>query len=279
MSQNKQERLLQMGLRTVKGEAREGFFIPYRHADTVSAAVEPYQALMPVFQEAEGAFQRMLTSIESFAGDLRAIDGSSAEHARWDQYWYPRLDAASAYAMVRDHQPRRIIEIGSGHSTRFMWRAIQDGAQSCAVTAIDPAPRATLSALDIEIERKTLQEIDLSVFSGLEAGDFLCVDSSHILMPGSDVDIVLNRVLPALPSGVFVAFHDIFLPFAYPADWAWRNYNEQNGVGVLLQGGYELVFASHYVVTALKTLWTGGVIGDLPLLDGAHECGVWLRKT
>ncbi len=278
MSQNKQERLLQMGLRTVKGEAREGFFIPYRYAGDVPEQIGAYEALVPLFQSARGSFEAVLAEIEALAEDLRAIDGTGPEHARWDQYWYPRMDAASAYAMVRSTKPAQIMEIGSGHSTRFMWRAAQDGEIACAFTAIDPAPRANIASLEIDIRRKTLQNVDLSVFSALKADDFLCVDSSHILMPGSDVDIVINRILPSLAPGVLVAFHDIFLPFAYPADWAWRNYNEQNGVGALLQGGYELVFASHYVVKQMQSLWTGGVIAELDMLEGAHECGVWLRK-
>jgi len=278
MSQSKQERLLQMGVRTVTGTAREGFFIPYRYAADIPQQTEVYEALVPVFENGRGSFETVLAEIEALGDDLRAIDGTGPEHARWDQYWYPRMDAASAYAMVRRKKPTHIMEIGSGHSTRFMCRAAQDGQLVCAFTAIDPAPRANIAALEIDIHRKTLQKIDLSVFSKLKAGDFLCIDSSHILMPGSDVDIVINRILPSLASGVFVAFHDIFLPFGYPGDWAWRNYNEQNGVGALLQGGYELVFASHYVVKEMQSLWTGSVIDELGLLEGAHECGVWLRK-
>ncbi|NNF80425.1 MAG: class I SAM-dependent methyltransferase [Rhizobiales bacterium] len=278
MNQSKQERLLQMGVRTVTGTAREGFFIPYRHAADIPEQTQVYEALVPLFHSGRSAFEAVLAQIEALGDNLRAIDGTGSEHARWDQYWYPRLDAASAYAMVRSKQPSHIMEIGSGHSTRFMYRAAQDGELACGFTAIDPAPRANIASLNIDIHRKTLQKIDLSLFSKLKSGDFLCVDSSHILMPGSDVDIVINRILPSLASGVFVAFHDIFLPFGYPADWAWRNYNEQNGVGVLLQGGYELVFASHYVVKEMQSLWTGSVINELGLLEGAHECGVWLRK-
>ncbi|MEM8645456.1 MAG: class I SAM-dependent methyltransferase [Pseudomonadota bacterium] len=279
MSDNKQERLLKMGLRTVTGEAREGFFIPYRYAAAVPRRVEVYQALMPLFEAAEDALGEVLARIDELGADLKAIDGTGEEHARFDQYWYPRMDAAAAYALVRTLKPARIVEIGSGHSTRFMSRAVADGGLECTITAIDPAPRANIAALGIDVQRKTLQEADLSVISSLEAGDFLCVDSSHILMPGSDVDIVLNRILPALAPGVVVAFHDIFLPFPYPPDWDWRNYNEQNGVGVLLQGGYELVFASHYAVREMSAVWSGGVLGSLPLLAGAHECGVWVRKT
>ena len=279
MSQNKQERLLQMGLRTVTGTAREGFFIPYRYAEAVPRQVEAYGALVPLFEAARDNFEQVLRTIEELAQELQAIDGSGAEHARWDQYWYPRMDAASAYGLVRSLKPARIVEIGSGHSTRFMCRAVADGALACALSAIDPEPRANIAALQIDLHRKTLQDVDLSLFADLKAGDFLCVDSSHILMPGSDVDMILNRILPALAPGVIVAFHDIFLPFPYPSDWAWRNYNEQNGVGVLLQGGYELVFASHYAVREMGALWGGGVIDHLPLLEGAHECGLWLRKT
>ena len=53
-------------------------------------------------------------------------------------------------------------------------------------------------------------------------------------MPGSDVDLLLNRVLPRLPAGVLVHIHDIFLPFDYPPIWGWRAYNEQQGVLPLL---------------------------------------------
>ncbi len=279
MSDNKQERLLKMGLRTVTGEAREGFFIPYRYAAAVPRRVEAYEALMPIFKASADAMGRVLETMDALGPDLKAIDGTGEEHARWDQYWYPRMDAAAAYTLVRTHGPARIVEIGSGHSTRFMSRAVADGGLECTITAIDPAPRANIGSLDIEVQRETLQEADLSVISSLSADDFLCVDSSHILMPGSDVDIVLNRILPALAPGVVVAFHDIFLPFPYPPDWDWRNYNEQNGVGVLLQGGYELVFASHYAVREMSAVWSGGVLETLPLLAGAHECGVWLRKT
>ena len=48
----------------------------------------------------------------------------------------------------------RIIEVGSGHSTRFMLQAVADGDFSCAVTAIDPAPRAAIDALPVRLIRK-----------------------------------------------------------------------------------------------------------------------------
>ncbi len=278
MTKSKQERRLEMAVRTVTGEAREGFFIPYRYAAGVPEPVAPYAALLPFFGEARPRFEAALADIAGFADELIAIDGSGDQRTRWDQYWYPRMDAAAAYALVRKLRPQRIIEIGSGHSTRFMTRALSDGGFSCEMLAIDPKPRADITTLPLKSERKTLQEVDLAVFAALTPGDFLCVDSSHILMPGTDVDIVLNRILPNLPSGVLVTFHDIFLPYPYPPDWDWRNYNEQNGVGALLQGGYELVFASQYAVRKMAEFWASSVVAQLPLLKGAKEGALWLRK-
>ena len=79
------------------------------------------------------------------------------------------------------------------------------------------------------------------------SGDILFIDSSHIAMPGTDVDRLFLDVLPRLAGGTLVHIHDITLPDAYPEIWDWRGYNEQMLVGALLQGGgYELVFASHY---------------------------------
>ena len=80
------------------------------------------------------------------------------------------------------------------------------------------------------------------------AGDILLIDSSHIAMPGSDVDWVINNILPSLPKGVLVHFHDIFLPDDYPSAWRWREYNEQIPVSALMAGGRVTPFFSSHVV-------------------------------
>jgi len=80
--------------------------------------------------------------IEDLAPELEAIGADRPPQPRWDQDWFPRLDAAAAYAIVRKTQPRRIVEVGSGHSTRFLARAVADGKLETEITAIDPQPRA-----------------------------------------------------------------------------------------------------------------------------------------
>jgi len=269
-------RRLRFGLSTLLGVRRLGFFIPYRYADSVEP--QDYPALRPLFEAAGPRFSAVLADIESHAEDLRAILRGRGP-ARFDQSWFPRLDAAAAYAIVRREKPRRIVEIGSGHSTRFMAQAVRDGSLSTRITCIDPAPRATLQKLDVEHRQALLREADPAVFETLEAGDILFIDSSHIAMPGTDVDRLFLDVLPRLARGTLIHVHDITLPYAYPTAWDWRGYNEQLLAGALLQGGgYAPVFASHPVVRDNGSALSRGVLSELPLVPGAHETSLWLRK-
>jgi hypothetical protein len=186
-----------------------------------------------------------------------------------------------AYTIVRSVKPRRIVEVGSGHSTRFYGRAAADEALPVELTSIDPAPRAATDGVPgLCMMPMPVQRAGLAPFRTLAAGDVLSIDSSHILMPGSDVDFLLNAVLPVLPPGVLVHFHDIFLPDAYPAVWSWRGYNEQSAMALLVQqAGWRIEFASHYAVTRLGDAVGASAAGALPLLPDALESSLWLTST
>jgi predicted O-methyltransferase YrrM len=270
-------RRLAFGLATFLGPRPRDFFIPFRHAASVAPA--PYPALRPLFEGAETNFATIVAEIDGHGEALARIAAGEGP-ARFDQDWFPRLDAAAAYALVRRERPRRVVEIGSGHSTRFLARAAADGATGTEIVCIDPAPRTTLEGLDVRHEPRLLAESDRKLFAALAPGDVLFVDSSHVGMPGSDVDRLFLDVLPRLSPGVLVHVHDVFLPHPYPAEWAWRGYNEQLLVGALLQGGgYEVVFASHYVATHCRSLIADSVVARLPLPPGAYETSLWLRKS
>ena len=174
--------------------------------------------------------------------------------------------------MVRTLEPKRIVEVGSGHSTRFLARAVSDGRLDTRIVAIDPEPRASLAGLNVRWLKQPVQATELALFERLEERDILLVDSSHQLKPGSDVEFLLQSVLPCLARGVRLHFHDIFLPDAYPATWAWRRYNEQDAVARLIGNGYVVEFASHRVRER------DGVLARLPLKEGAMESSLWLRK-
>ncbi len=263
------------------GGGRDGFFIPYEGA----AACRPqdYPALEPRFVAALSTFRDLIASVDAYAADLERIARGGpglvgARPARFGQEWFPRLDAIAAYALVRGAQPRRIIEVGSGHSTRFLAQAIVDGELATDLTCVDPAPRAPLAGLPLRHRARLFGTADAEEAAALGPGDILFIDSSHVAMPGTEVDRLLLDVLPRLGPGVLVHLHDIFLPDAYPAAWARRGYNEQIAVGALLQGAaYEVVFASRYVATRTNLL-AGSLIADLPLSPGAFEASLWLRK-
>jgi hypothetical protein len=212
--------------------------------------------------------------VEDLAQDLIAIGADAPPAPRWDQDWFPRLDAAAAYAIVRMSRPGRIVEVGSGHSTRFLARAVRDGSLGTQITAIDPAPRASISGLDVHWLRQPVQASPLGIFEALTPGDMLVIDSSHQLKPGSDLEFLFDRVLPRLASGVRIHFHDIFLPDDYPMEWGWRRYNEQAAVAALLGDGYALEFSSHQASAGRLN----GVLARLPLVPGAMETSLWLTK-
>jgi len=233
-------------------------------------------SLAPIFDAQRAQFSTFLKTIDSYADDFAAIGANDPPQPRWDQVWFPRLDACAAYTMVREHRPARIIEIGSGHSTRFMARAIRDGRLETKLTSIDPEPRATLDGLDIARVAKCVQEVDLPA---LASGDFLFIDSSHMLAPGNDVDHLLRRVIPELPAGTILHFHDIFLPDPYPSEWDYRRYNEQTSVAAMLASGrYEIMFASRYVATRMADDIAQTCVAQLPLMEGAFENSLWLHE-
>jgi hypothetical protein len=266
-----------MGLTTLLGLKRQGFFIPHRHADRVVPG--GYPALEPRFAARTEGFLDLLAAIEAWVPDLLKMRGP-APAPRLDQDWFPTLDAAAAYAIVRRTRPRRIVEVGSGHSTRFLGRAIADGGLATRLTCIDPAPRASLDGLDLDWLPLLVQDAPQTCFTRLQAGDILFIDSSHVLMPGSDVDRLLNGVLPVLAPGTMVHVHDIFLPDPYPESWAWRGYNEQSAIAAMLQGeAYELLFASHYMVSRHGDRLARAALAALPDLASAFACSLWLQKA
>lgn len=261
---------------------RRGFYIPHRlAAESLAAATAGYPELVLLFRAAEPAMAAVFDEIDDLADALLAIDrGADPPPApRFRQDWFPRLDAAAAYALVRARRPASVVEIGCGHSTRWFARAVADGGLATRLIAIDPRPRATLAGLPVTFLRKTLQKAGPGPFAELTSGDILSLDGSHVLMPGTDVDIVLNRLMPELPAGVLVHLHDIFLPDPYPVRWLRRGYNEQQAVAPLLSGaGWRILWSSHWTATRMADRLSRSVAAGLPLLPGAFEASLWLEK-
>ena len=137
---------------------------------------------------------------------------------------YPPVDADLLYALVRYLKPRRVLELGSGHSTLVTCMAAERNKRDgypARVECFDPHPSVVSAGTPgvTRLESVPAQEVPLAEFESLEAGDVLFVDTTHTVKVGSDVNFVVLDVLPTLAPGVVVHFHDVFLPREYPRAW------------------------------------------------------------
>jgi predicted O-methyltransferase YrrM len=177
------------------------------------------------------------------------------------------LDARALFVLFQHWHPRRIVEIGSGYSTLLMDDINRRFlAGTARITSIEPFPRPFLSAMADRIELKVsrVQDVPLSAFDALEAGDVLFIDSSHVAKTGSDVNFVFFEILPRLAAGVRVHVHDIFLPMEYPRDWVIdenRSWNEQYVVRALLMFStrFRVVFGCAYAYAHHRALVAGAL--------------------
>ncbi|MBT2790446.1 class I SAM-dependent methyltransferase [Paraburkholderia strydomiana] len=195
-------------------------------------------------------------------------------------------DAISLYSMIRHLKPRQIVEVGSGFSSAvaldtndlFFNGQIQ-------TTFIEPYNERLLSLLNQQDKGKSniveslVQDVDLDVFSSLDENDILFVDSTHVSKIGSDVNRLFFEVLPSLAKGVYVHFHDIFLPFEYPPQWIYegRAWNEAYVLRAFMQ--YNQTFEV-VLMNAFMGMRHGDFLREkMPLFMNNTGGSFWIRKT
>ncbi len=160
---------------------------------------------------------------------------------------YMAVDADVYYALIRHRRPRRVIEIGSGQSTRIAAAAMVAN-ESGELVCVEPYPSEFLKTLPVQLHVAPVQKVPLSFFEDLEAGDILFIDSTHVLRPGGDVAWEYCEILPRLRPGVLIHVHDIGWPSPYPE--VYRTYGWQWDEQYLLQA----IMAHN---PRYKILWAG----------------------
>jgi predicted O-methyltransferase YrrM len=209
---------------------------------------------------------RLLKDYVEFYKDLPFPEEQGSEcRYYYGNNWYSYSDAIFLYSFLRRHQPKRIIEVGSGFSSAVMLDTV-DRFLPCRpeITFIEPYPdrlRSLLRSDDenrVRIIEKQIQDVPASLFASLECGDFLLIDSSHVVKCASDVQRLMFEVLPALPPGTFVHFHDVFYPFEYPANWLreGRYWNEVYLLRAFLSYNreWDICFFNTYAAVAFENL-------------------------
>ena len=138
---------------------------------------------------------------------------------------YTHVDAFTLYAMLRQLQPIRYLEIGSGLSTYYCHLARKrnrEVGRDTKIVCIEPYPFPKLSEIEqIDLIPTEVQDVPLKTFESLGSGEVLFVDSSHVVRLDGDVPYIFLEVLPAVAPGVYIHVHDIPFPFniPYPPDY------------------------------------------------------------
>jgi hypothetical protein len=129
--------------------------------------------------------------------------------------FFPTPDAEAYAAMIVDRTPRRIVEVGSGYSTRVARAAVRYAGCNTEIVVVDPAPRADVSAF---ADRVVLSPVESSgLLQEKWSGDeILFIDSSHVCRIRGDLPFLFCELLPGLPTGTLIHVHDVFLPYDYP---------------------------------------------------------------
>ena len=192
---------------------------------------------------------RLLQELSVYSDELNEIS-----RADFNNGYFDGGDAAIYYSLIRHLTPRRVIEIGSGYSTRFASKALARNAGRGRLTCIEPHPEERLNGLRVKVDliEKRVEEIDVEFFSQLEANDILFIDSSHTVKFGSDVCYEFLEILPALRPGVWIHVHDIFFPHDYPAEWLLKRrlaLNEQYLLEAFLSFNreFQVALANHWL--------------------------------
>ncbi len=205
---------------------------------------------------------RLLNEYVQFYEELPFPDKKKPEYRYYyNNPWYTYSDAIFLYCFLRQHRPKKIIEIGSGFSSAVILDTVDSFfSQSPEIIFIEPNPDRLMSLLKsedkdrIRIIDTKIQDVSSEIFMSLEADDFLFIDSSHVMKCGSDLQVFMFEILPLLPSGIFIHFHDVFYPFDYPSEWLLngRYWNENYILRTFLSYNCEwkIYFFNTYVAFA-----------------------------
>jgi hypothetical protein len=198
----------------------------------------------------------LISQLRPFAAELDSVpyEGNGSSGFWFSNASFTDFDAAVLYSLLRHLKPKHYIELGCGFSSLMSSRALarnhQEGS-ACDASFCDPEPRLDLKLAYGRLVKKRVQDLPLEMFTPLNSGDVLFIDTSHVLKLQSDIEVELLRILPSLAKGVWIHVHDIFTPYDYPEDWVRRPvrlaFNEQYALECLLSGGnrYEVSIPLH----------------------------------
>lgn len=239
----------------------------------------------------EAQFQ-LVQSFKPYYDEMPFIFDDTKKHSlryKSKNAMYRFSDVIFLHAFIRHYRPKKIIEVGSGHSSAVMLDTNEHFFnKAMRLTFIEPYPGERLlkvlrpeDRLCSSIYERFVQNIDITFFHTLDANDILFIDSSHVSKVGSDVNYLIFEVFPELKPGVLIHVHDIFYPFELPQEWILRYkcfWNEVYLLRAFLMNNhdYEILMFNSLLQKQNKDWFNE----NMPLcLEGSDFTGsIWLRK-
>ena len=260
---------------------------PYRATVRYGAGRPPHPRLFELIDGRRADYARQFAAIAEIQADFTDVAWNGhydSTEPFWMNGWFPPLDGMILTSMLRQTNPKRFVEVGSGVSTKFAHRAVRRYGLQTKLISIDPQPRNEIDALCDQVLRKPLETCDPAMFDVLDPGDVFFLDSSHRAFQGSDVTAFFLDILPRLKPGVIVQIHDIYLPDDYIGGHVARLWNEQYLLAAALLFGsdaFEILFPCWYagqdaaLADYAADLFRGGPLEGLNL----YGASFWLRKA
>lgn len=260
---------------------RKTFYLPFPDVDRLPDSLWADNRATPGLdlriEEASQLLKELGPSIREFSATGFPIQNGSYE---WG-------DAETLYAMLRRLKPTRVVELGSGASSHVIalaQAANADQGNPFVYEGYDPFPgwHEMGKVSGAAVHPVAAEDLDPSVVRTLRPDDVLFVDTTHTVKTGGDVVHIVLDMLPLLSPGVYVHFHDIFLPSEYPKEWvvdrrqAWA---EQYLLQAFLAFNpvFEVVLPVHALTTHCPDL-VREMIPSFTTTGGAGPGAFWLRR-
>lgn len=246
----------------------------------------PHKLLYEIINAERSEYAMFLNNVTTFGDIFQNIKKMDQEkdHLKpvFNNGYLPGLDIMILYAMIALYKPNTYFEVGSGNSTKVVFKAIQENKLNTKIISVDPKPRVEIDQLADILIRKPLEDISFETILSLKENDILFIDNSHRILPNSDSMVFYLEVLPLLAKGVIVHIHDIYLPYDYPQFMCNRFYSEQYGLAMYLMANhnkYKPLMPNYFISQdealskILQPVW------DHPGLVGVEQHGgsFWLR--
>jgi hypothetical protein len=195
------------------------FYSPIPDLDALPASLWDSPAEMPGVDLRLDESVGLLGALAPFIHEYRPPDGPPGTSHGYQKAnsQFPEIDAEILFALLRRFKPQRVVEVGAGWSSLVIADAVERNGEALESHLIfDPVPAPHTARLPTKVQAARAEDIPAEVFTALQAGDLLFIDTTHTVRPGNDVVRLLLEVLPAVAPGVLIHVHDFFRPFEYP---------------------------------------------------------------